>query len=336
LNAHRTSQDSLDFENMGIHWNVLPGKTFFASQSSFRSSLFRLTRTLPDTLQKLISSADSIPFPLWLSNNVKSPLLMDDSGRVLPLESITATDDSTLYWAMAPRINFKPSTTTTYIVFDSAQITMDIPASPLRYALHMDSSDETQQYTAGVWGNALNMISTSSPYVMTDFEAFVDSSAMSLAFWVKLSSSAFGEDSNVVLISAMEDSVGFVIRQNNHENNKSIGVELAVKTDAGIVKDTSIYGPRMLLDDMWHHYAVIIKDKHISILLDGKVIHDTDFKLGRGFRRSVSPTIGGDPMIKGQFDEIMFFTGTQDTTWMKLLYELQRPDQVEWNIDSLQ
>ncbi len=335
LKSPRASEDSLAFESISVHWNVLAGKSYFATTSVFRPALFHLTRTLPDTLQTYIAGADSIPFPLWLSNSVNTPLLMDDSGRVLPLEAVTISGDSTLYWALAPQIDFSASTTTSYLVFDSTQTSIVIPASPLRYALHMESSDGIQQYTTGVWGNALNMTTTASPYVMTDFEAFVDSSAMSLAFWVKLSSTAFGEDSNVVLISAMEDGVGFVIEQISNQNYQSIGVILAVQTDTGIVVD-STYGPSLLLDNTWHHYAVIINNNRICVLLNGKVIHHkTAFTEGK-FKASRSPTIGGDPMIKGLFDEVMFFTGTQDTTWMQLLYQLQRPNQVEWSKDSLQ
>lgn len=334
LSAAKASEDSFDFDRVSVNWNVLAGKYFFANQSVFRPSLFRLTRTLPDTLQTYIAGADSIPFPLWLSNNINTPLLIDDSGRVLPLEAVSVSGDSTLYWALAPQIEFSASTTTSYIVFDSTQTTITFPASPLRYALHMEASDVAQQYTAGVWGNALLMESTSSPYVMKDFEAFVDSSAMGLAFWIKLSADAFG-DSNTVLISALEDSVGFVIKQVVNNDYASLGVELSIKSGSGALVDTTIRGAAMLLDDTFHHYAVIIKNKHISILLDGTVIQDTDFTLGDGFKKSVSPTIGGDPMIHGLFDEIMFFTGTQDTSWMQLLYELQRPDQVKWNMDSL-
>ncbi len=330
LSANHTPADSLDFDILSVHWNVLAGKSYFATASVFRPALFHLTRTLPDTLQTYIAGADSIPFPLWLSNNVNMPLLMDDSGRTLPLEAVTISGDSTLYWAMAPEIDFSASTTTAYTVFDSAQTSIAIPASPLRDALHMESSDVTQQYAAGVWGNALNMTTTASPYVMTDFEAFVDSSAMSLAFWVNLSTDAFGSDSNVVLISAMEDGVGFEINQISNNNYRAIGVILAVQTDTGVVID-STYGPSLLLDDTWHHYAVIINNNRICVLLDGKVIHHkTTFTEGK-FKTSRSPTIGGDPMIKGLFDEVMFFTGTQDTTWMQLLYQLQRPDQVEWS-----
>ena len=259
LKSPRISQDSLTFENLSVHWSVLAGKSYFATASVFRPALFRLTRTLKDTLQTYITGADSIPFPLWLSNDVNTPLLMDDSGRVLPLEATTTSGDSTLYWAMAPQIDFSTSTTTTYTVFDSTQTSIVIPRSPLRYALHMESSDGTQQYTAGVWGKALNMTSASSPYVMTDFEAFVDSSAMSLAFWVNLSADAFGSDTNVVLISAMEDGVGFLINQISNNNYRSIGVILAVQTDTGIVVD-STYGPSLLLDDTWHQYAVIINN----------------------------------------------------------------------------
>lgn len=312
-----------------VDWTVDSGKTLLASgEAAIHRGSFRLTRTLSDTLQKY-AGADSVPFPVWLPADAGTPLVIDDLGNVLPAHKEYAAGDSVLYWMIAPRVSFEASTTIAYTVFDSVGVTSAL-ASPLAYALHFDSVSAL----AGVWGNAYALSSATSPYAISDVTLFGDTTA-SLSFWVKLDSTAFGGDSSAVLFSAMINGSGFVIRQNAHNKYTSIGTELYVPTDSGITLDTVIYGSAMILDKAWHQYALLISGDHISILLDGKVIHDTDFKRGNGFS-PVNPVLGGSPAVTGTVDELMFYNGAQDTTWFKVLYELQRPGQVSWvRADSL-
>lgn len=313
-----------------VDWTVDSGKTLFASgEASIQRGSFRLTRTLPDTLQKY-AGADSVPFPVWLPVDAGTPLVIDDSGKILPVHAELVSGDSALYWMIAPRVSFEASTTIAYTVFDSVGVSAALPAYPLTYALHFDSASAL----AGVWGNAYALSSATSPYAIPDVTLFGDTTA-SLSFWIKLDSSAFGSDSSAVLFSAMTNGSGFVIRQNAHNRYTSIGTELYVRTDSGIMLDTVVYGSAMILDKTWHQYALLISGDHISVLLDGKVIHDTDFKRGNGFS-PVNPVLGGSPAVTGTVDELMFYNGTQDTTWFKVLYELQRPSQVPWTrTDSL-
>ena len=71
-----------------------------------------------------------------------------------------------------------------------------------------------------------------------------------------------------------------------------------------------IYGSAMILDKAWHQYALLISGDHISILLDGKVIHDTDFKRQR--LQPGEPVLGGSPAVTGTVDELMFYNGAVD------------------------
>lgn len=313
-----------------VDWIVDSGKTLLAtSEASIHHGSFRLTRTLADTLQKSVG-ADSVPFPVWLPNDAGTPLVIDDAGRLISLQAELVSGDSTLYWMIAPRVSFEASTTLAYTVFDSVGVQTQFPVHPLTYALHFDSS----LTLAGVWGNAYALSSATSPYAIPDVTLFGDSTT-SLSFWVKLDTTAFGSDSSAVLFSALTNGSGFVIRQNVHNKYTSIGTELYVPTDSGITLDTVIYGSAMILDNAWHQYALLISGDHISVLLDGKVIHDTDFKRGNGFS-PVNPTLGGSPTVTGTVDEMMFYNGAQDTTWFKVLYELQRPGQIPWvRADSL-
>ena len=65
-------------------------------------------------------------------------------------------------------------------------------------------------------------------------------------------------------------------------------------------------------------------------MLDGKVIHNTDFNLAKGFGKLENFVIG-DSRLNGIVDELKIYDGTQDTLWMRSVYEMERPEQNPWN-----
>ena len=319
--------DSL--ETIGIHWNLSPGGTYIAAEpEKYAGADYKVTRTLPDTLQKSIATeVDSIPFPIWLPSEAKYPLLIDNEGNVLPIEKAFDSGDSILYWALVPKIDFTPSTSMTFSIFDSSDVYVTMGESPLRYKLHWDSLA-----IKGIWNGGRSFAAGTSPDTISNFSVFSNENT-ALSFWVKMDSTAFGKDSSVALLSAMKDSLGFVIRQNKNNKYRSIGVELFVNSDTTVISDTTIYGPRYILDGNWHNYSLIIRKDHIYVLLDGKVIHNTDFQLAGGFG-NVENIILGDTSLTATFDELLIFNGTQDTTAMRTLYEISRPDQVGWTFEK--
>ena len=86
---------------------------------------------------------------------------------------------------------------------------------------------------------------------------------------------------------------------------------------------------RLIADGNWHHYAVSINGHHITILKDGKVIRNTDFELSKGFGNVQSFTLG-DSRLEGILDEFKILGGAQDSNSLRLIYELERNDQIPW------
>lgn len=167
---------------------------------------------------------------------------------------------------------------------------------------------------------------TNLPDTTRDFEVF-QNEKVAISFWAKLPEDAFGADSNVALFTAMQDSLGFVVRQNSSNQKKAIGVELFVNADSLVISDTTIYGSMKILDDAWHQIAVLLNGKHIAVMLDGEVIRDTDFKRENGFG-NLTNFIIGDSRLKGTIDIFRLYDGEQDSLWMRTLYKMEKQNRI--------
>ncbi len=160
------------------------------------------------------------------------------------------------------------------------------------------------------------------PDTVSPFEVFRDGK-VAVSLWAKLGDDAFGADSNVALFTAMQDSLGFTIRQNATNSNKAIGVELFVDSDSVVISDTSLYGSIKILDGEWHQIAVLLNGKHITVMLDGNVIRDTDFQLGNGFGNPMRFVIG-DSRLNGTIENVTVYDGGQDSLFMRTMHNLEK------------
>lgn len=303
-----------NLETVSVGWNVQAGASYVTGLSLAQSSE-TLSRTLPDSLQgKFPTAIDSVPFPVWLSASETQPLLFDENGSVLPAKKVYAAGDSALYWAAFPKLDFSASTSQKILRFESENpAVFDL----FRYAAHWDSLN-----AEGVWAGAKAFPNT-RPDSITDFEVFSDGN-LALSFWVNLEKGAFGNDSNVALFTAMKDSLGVSIQQTKFNSYQSVGVKLFVDSDSVVISDTTIYGSAKILDGAWHQLALLIRGQHISIMLDGKVLQDTDFDLAKGFGR-LDAFVIGDNRLTGRIDEFKIYGGSKDTTFMRAAYELEKP-----------
>ena len=302
-----------------IDMEIDEGEAYTVAGEATKAQMI-LSRTLPDSLQsKIQTSVDSVAFPIWISNEIDSPLLMDDNGFVVPTEKAYSTADSTLYWGVFPTVDLSASTSQKLYVFDSEiQPTF---SSQVRYSMHWDSLS-----AEGVWAGAKAYAAGDKPDTVKAFPVIVDGK-FAVSFWTKIEKSAFEGDSSIAIFTAMQDSLGIVIRQNG--SSKNLGVELFVDSDTLVISDTTVYGSSKIADGNWHHYAVSINGDHITILKDGKVIRNTDFKLAGGFG-NVENFILGDSRLEGTLDEFKILGGTQDSNSLRLIYELERADQIQW------
>ena len=302
-----------------VDMEIDEGEAYTVSGKATKAQLI-LSRTLPDSLQsKIQTDVDSATFPIWISNKVASPLLMDDNGFVLPTEKVYSTADSTLYWSVFPTVDLSASTSQKLYIFNSE--IQPVFSSQVRYSMHWDSLS-----AEGVWAGAKAYAAGDKPDTVKAFPVIVDGN-FAVSFWTKIEKSAFENDSSIALFTALEDSLGIVIRQNG--SSKNLGVELFVDSDTLVISDTTVYGSSKIADGNWHHYAVSINGHHITILKDGKVIRNTDFELSKGFGNVQSFTLG-DSRLEGILDEFKILGGTQDSNSLRLIYELERADQIPW------
>ena len=309
-------------ESVSVSWKIESGSTFVAKKDDANAAAHTFSRTLADlNFGKLPNTLDSVPFSIWLLTNANHPLLVNEMGDVLPSEKIYAAGDSSLYRVIIPQFNYAENR-----MQKISQLNAEISAysfNRIRYAAPWDSLTSAGIFAGGKeFGNV-------TPDSVSNFEIFQDGK-FAISFWMKLDKNAFGKDSSVALFTAMQDSLGFVIRQNRFNNYKSIGVELFVNADTVLISDTTIYGSAKILDGNWHYYAVILRGDHIHVMLDGKVIHNTDFNLAKGFGKLENFVIG-DSRLNGIVDELKIYDGTQDTLWMRSVYEMERPEQNPWN-----
>ena len=305
---------------IAVNVEVSGGSAYSISAQGASTAQRILSRTLPDSLQSKIQvPVDSAIVPLWISNAFETPFLMDDRGNVLPVQKTFDTGDSSLYWAVFPTIDLSASTSQKIYLFNETSSANS--NGQARYALHWDSLN-----AEGIWAGAKAYAAGDKPDTVKAFPVIVDGK-FAISFWTKIEKSAFSEDSSIALFTALEDSLGIVIRQNGSSTN--LGVELFVDSDSLVISDTTIYGSSKIADGEWHHYAVSINGHHITILKDGKVIRNTDFTLSRGFG-NVQNFIIGDSRLEGILDEFKILGGVQDSNSLRLIYELERPGQIPW------
>ena len=320
--AEYTSLSSFGNSESTITVNLAIGEGSAYALSSVGASKAQkiLSRTLPDSLQSKIQVyVDSATFPIWISNEMASPFLVDDNGFVIPTEKVYSTADSTLYWGVFPTIDLSASTSQKLYIFNSE--TRPEFSSRVRYGMHWDSLN-----AEGVWAGAKAYAAGDKPDTIKAFPVIVDGK-FAVSFWTKIEKSAFEGDSSIAIFTALEDSLGIVIRQNG--SSKNLGVELFVDSDTLVISDTTVYGSSKIADGNWHHYAVSINGHHITILKDGNVIRNTDFELSKGFGNVQSFTLG-DSRFEGILDEFKILGGTQDSNSLRMIYELERNDQIPW------
>lgn len=312
-----------NLENISIDWNVQGGSAYVTSLSVARNSGI-LSRTLPDSLQDIFTTAiDSVPFPIWLSSSSEQPILFDEQGFLLPAKKAYSAGDSSLYWAVFPMLDFGTSTSQKIFRFDS-EATAEFQ-NPFRYALHWDSLS-----AEGLWAGAKSFGGV-MPDSIEGVSVFSGEN-VAVSLWLKLEKGAFGNDSNVSIFSALKDSVGFSIQQTKFNSYQSIGVKLFVDSDSTVISDTTIYGSAKILDGAWHQIAMLIRGQHVSVMLDGKVLQDTDFNLAKGFG-DLDAFVIGDSRLSGTIDEFKLYDGSQDTTFLRAAYELERP-YVSWQVKN--
>ena len=152
----------------------------------------------------------------------------------------------------------------------------------------------------GANGYSLDLDGTDDRVELGNISSLNSTSAFSLSFWVKLSSSA---GSVVRFYQSGSDSL-----------YNSIGFSHSTTIDFLIGKGGSAYaGTRCSIsikDDTWHHLAGVYNGSTLTIYLDGSV--PTQSNIGTSVPSSTVSTGGNNPHIGSQIDDTYEVKGKMD------------------------
>jgi len=300
--------------NDSVSWRVHPGETREATRDIVIETATWFNFSLPETdLMDSLSekSIDSLLVPVTRSQefnmSVGMPLgsrygyaFLDEESNMLPWISTSAHSDSATLWVTLPRLE-----DSLQVIYVEGEINPEKAPAESRIRNYFTKTDSATLFSGKV---------------------FSDDSSFALSFWIEKNAS---EDSDLVLVSSVEDSIGFEIRQCLDEKN-SLCTRIYNGIDT-LTTDSIEYGKANILDGSRHHFTMAIHKKHLAIAIDGITIRDTDLKLSENFYKLEEIQFGKTVLEGAIFYSFGdFVRKPEDKDWARLkawlytFYELQK------------
>lgn len=303
-------QSGKELRTLGVEWNFSAGDTLYASETAIvEKKLLEFNFMLPESdMYDTIGGAvlDSLIVPIKISDNdyrydsrYTSKFFLDQLGNVIHTSSKgkILSEDTTLYWIVVPKID---STATLSFV-----------------------SGKYKDYTA--YNRIREFISAPlTDTLLTTRNIFTDSS-FALSFWFELDS--LEKDGR--LFYSGTDSLGFEIRRCEKDSTA-----LCTRIYNGIdtaSTDSIEYGKANVIDGKRHHYSFVIHKKHLTIVIDGETVRDTDLKLSTEFFKLEEIYTGSAPaqdVMLYSFGDFIKYKSDKNWTrlkaWLYAFYEMQK------------
>lgn len=255
-------QGKEEIQEQDIDWSFKAGRTLYVQQIDSSKIVGKYTLQIPskalDSLKHISAphSLDSLIVPVKLASSFKNPSLMDDMGANITLVAVESGEDSTRYLAILPKVD---TTSFEFAILENETA----GSTPTIIAAQANTTPFDTIGKSDFWG-AIELHNHS----------------LGISFWVE----ADGEivtDSNAFMLTSSSSDIGFGIAQCAPES-KEVCTTLYNRVDT-LVNDTVLLQKSKILDGERHHYSLAIKDKHVSIAIDGKTVRDTDLKLQTNF-----------------------------------------------------
>lgn len=267
--------------------------------------------TLSIPVPKEISSAqeifDSVPALFSVSAVIENPCLLDDFGNLIRLdrwENSSNSADEKFYWGIIPQVQFSDSGTIDMNVIASCQESDEIALSLGRRSEHFENG-------------SLELDTANRTFQIANFYPFSSSTSIGVSFWIQ-ADSAEQIYPYARILGAKKDSEGFSVQQRGSRGS----VNLRIDTEGGSYN--ALFGTAEILDDAWHNYAFTIRNDSIKVYADGVEIQAGTFDLPEPFESLEVPQLGdSERNIIGAIDELIFLSGKQSSSWMRLFYTLQ-------------
>lgn len=251
-----------DIQEQEIDWTFKAGRTLYVQQIDSSKIVDKFTFQIPskalDSLKHISAphSLDSLIVPLKLASSIKNPSLLDDMGAIVTLVAVESNDDSTLYLAVMPKVD---TTSLEFTILENDATA----SSPSIIAAMANTVPFDTIGKSDFWGGIE-----------------LHNHSLGINFWIEADGKSFS-DSNAFVLSSPSSDIGFSIAQCAPES-KEVCTTLYNRVDT-LVNDTVLLQKSKILDGERHHYSLAIKEKHVSIAIDGKTVRDTDLKLQSNF-----------------------------------------------------
>lgn len=144
--------------------------------------------------------------------------------------------------------------------------------------------------------------------------------------WFKFDGEAMSDTGHVIMYYGSKQDARLELRQCTEDKQVACVRITSGLDDASV--DTTLYGAAKVFDGEWHSYTISIYEKHLTIVVDGKVLRNTDIKVAPEFYEGgflLLDTTGNlkvKAMMVGDFDEDILLDDP-DKKWDKLLAWIQ-------------
>ena len=287
-----------------VKLDFAPGETLEASSNQVAITVS--SEAMADA-QKLNGKKklDSMIIPLTLNTSYKNPVLLNDEGDTLVLYKLENAKNDDRYLTVVPNIDVG---------------TYNFTIAP------SNNAQQSKQILKAFAETEPGMSIIQNDY----WKAFGDN--LGISFWITKSNSPAPDDTIFVDTRGTESNVAFSIKPGQQPNElctdflKRDSLSTDYKTPYFSLIDSSCH---KVLDGQRHHYSLFIKNNHIVIAIDGRVVDSKDFSLSF---QSISPfTIGNlvleDFIIYSLNDSITQISNSgweRLHAWLSAFYMLQK------------
>ena len=287
-----------------VKLDFAPGETLEASSNQVAITVS--SEAMADA-QKLNGKKklDSMIIPLTLNTSYKNPVLLNDEGDTLVLYKLENAKNDDRYLTVVPNIDVG---------------TYNFTIAP------SNNAQQSKQILKAFAETEPGMSIIQNDY----WKAFGDN--LGISFWITKSNSPAPDDTIFVDTRGKESNVAFSIKPGQQPNElctdflKRDSLSTDYKTPYFSLIDSSCH---KVLDGQRHHYSLFIKNNHIVIAIDGRVVDSKDFSLSF---QSIPPfTIGNnkleDFIIYSLNDSITQISNSgweRLFAWLSAFYMLQK------------
>lgn len=255
-------QANAGIKDKDVNWTFKEGRTLHVATLDSSKIVGEYEIEIPeqafDSAKTLAAphSLDGMIVPVNFDTPYKNPSLVDEVGEIIPLTALSGDETHTRYLAILPKVN---TSHYKFLVMEN-----DDAAKVLEITSAYDTMDTTKSISEGDFWGGIQLYHHS----------------LAISFWVDTNGATIA-DEDAFILNSISNDIGFRIGQ-CEAGSTDLCTALYNRTDS-VSNDTILNHRSNILDGQKHHYSMVIKERHVSIVIDGETVRDTDVKTQSNF-----------------------------------------------------